>query len=228
MTPRKHTAEGGRATANAILNAADEVLAEGGIAALSARVVAERAGVNKALVFYHFKSKAGLLHAVLQRYYRAHLEALRHAFADDGAPIGTRVHRMVDAYFDFIAANHRYPRVVQQQVSVGNGASVRASLSPMLHWFERVLGPITPAMGPLAARHFFLTFSGMVTNYFTYGPVMAETWAHDPLSAEGIAERRAHVHWMVRVVLAGLASEKHQQGDGHGDAHRGGDGGDDL
>jgi TetR/AcrR family transcriptional regulator len=207
MAPRKHTIEGGRATAAAILDAADEVLAEAGLAGLSGRTVAQRAGVNKALVFYHFKSKSGLIEAVLQRYYTAHLEALEHAFADDGSAIDARIHRMVDAYFDFIEANQRYPRVVQQQVSGGDAAAIRGSLQPMLSWFEGVLGTITPTVGPLAARHFFVTFSGMVINYFTYGPVMAESWGGDPMSAEGVAERRAHVHWMVGAVLAGLAAE---------------------
>lgn len=204
MTPRKHTVESGRATMTALLDAADQVLAEEGLAGVTARTVAARAGVNKALVFYHFKSKAGLLEAVLHRYYEAHLDALSHAFEDDGSPIGVRLHRMVDAYFDFIAANQRYPRVVQQQVSGGDPALVQANLRPMLAWFEGVLAELTPATGHLAARHFFITFSAMVINYFTYGPVVSQAWGFDPLSSGGVAERRAHVHWMVDAVLAGL------------------------
>ncbi|MCB9523208.1 MAG: TetR/AcrR family transcriptional regulator [Myxococcales bacterium] len=205
MRPRKHTAESGQASAAALLDAADKILAEEGLGALTARTVAERAGVNKGLVFYHFQSKAGLLQAVLERYYAAHREALAHAFADNGAPIAVRLQRMVDAYFDFIAAHQRYPRIVQQQVSGGDPALVQANLQPLLAWFEGVLAELTPTAGPLAARQFFLTFSGMVINYFTYGPTMAEAWGADPLSPEGIAERRAHVHWMVDAVLAKLA-----------------------
>jgi AcrR family transcriptional regulator len=55
---------GGR---EAILTATLELLAERGIARLTTRAIAERAGVSEASVFYHYTDRAGLLQAGFAR-----------------------------------------------------------------------------------------------------------------------------------------------------------------
>ena len=54
-------------TRHRILDAAEELFAEKGIAATSVRVLTQAAGVNLAAVHYHFGSKEGLVDAVLER-----------------------------------------------------------------------------------------------------------------------------------------------------------------
>jgi AcrR family transcriptional regulator len=54
-------------TRDKLLDAAAVALAEDGVAGVSARTVAARAGVNQALVFYHFGSVADLLAAAVRR-----------------------------------------------------------------------------------------------------------------------------------------------------------------
>jgi AcrR family transcriptional regulator len=61
---RGRPSSGGR---EAIVEAALEVLREDGIANLTSRVVAARAGVSDASVYYHFGDRAGLLMAVFDR-----------------------------------------------------------------------------------------------------------------------------------------------------------------
>jgi hypothetical protein len=68
------------------------------------------------------------------------------------------------------------------------------------------LGELAPTEGPLAARQFYVTFSGMVINYFTYAPVLGPMWGEDPMSEKALSERRAHIHWMVDLLLEGLAT----------------------
>lgn len=92
-----------------------------------------------------------------------------------------RLHRLIDAYVDFIDANRRWPRLVQGHV---RGAGLHLSLiarnlAPMYQWVERALAEAVPASGRLAPRQFFLTSSGAVINYFTYAPVLAELWPDD-------------------------------------------------
>jgi AcrR family transcriptional regulator len=191
-----------------ILEAADELLGEVGFDAASIARVARRADVNKALVFYYFGSKESLFQQVLERYYQAHQRALASAFADDG-PLRDRLHRMMDAYFDFIVANDRYPRLVQQLVASGDRhlELVQRNLAPLFQWITEALSEIAPADGPLAARQFFVTFSGTVINYFTYSPVLAAMWGDDPTSEQALAERRDHLHWLVDTILDRLESQ---------------------
>ncbi|MEZ4472056.1 MAG: TetR/AcrR family transcriptional regulator [bacterium] len=206
--PTKHTVESGQQTASRILDAAEALLAEAGFDGMSVGGVAQAAEVNKALVFYHFKSKAGLMDAVLARYYDAHLDTLRAAFEGAQGHPRSRLHAVVDAYFAYIAQHQRYPRIIQQQVATaGTTDLIRQHLEPLFRWTEEALAALLPAAGPLAARQFFVSFSGLVINYFTYAPVLAGLWPGDPLGTEAIAERRDHVHWIMDRVLDGLGAE---------------------
>jgi AcrR family transcriptional regulator len=59
--------EAGDATRLALLDAAEELLISKGVAGITTRKVAEQAGVNQALVHYHFGTIEQLLLAVLER-----------------------------------------------------------------------------------------------------------------------------------------------------------------
>ena len=192
-------------TAQRILDAADELFGERGYDGASVRDIARRAGVKKALVFYHFGSKGALFEAVLERFYRLHAEALEGA-GQTGGSQAERLHALVDAYLDFIEANRRYPRLVQREVAGGAAPleRVRESLGALHALLERTLGGLVPTDGPLAARQFFVTFSGAVINYFTYAPVLGPLWGGDPLAPEAVAERRQHLHWLVDALVERL------------------------
>jgi len=189
-------------TPTRILAAADELFGEIGYDGVSVRDIAERAGVNKALVFYHFGSKDELFARILDRYYTEHQAALERAFATD-LPVRERLHRVIDAYVDYISENRHYPRLVQRLVA-GSGAPmapIADNLGALFRSTVEALRDVAPTAGPRSARHFFVTFSGAVINYFTYAPVLAPVWEGDPLSDDGIAERRAHLHWLVDALL---------------------------
>ena len=195
-------AKNGEAKAR-ILEAADELFGARGFDGVSMRDVAAEAGVAKAAVFYYFDGKDALFEAVLERYYTAHAEALTGAFATAG---DLRA-QLIDAYLDFVCSHQHYPRMVQRQVTGTGGdlAVIRRNLAGLYRWIERALGDQVPADGPLSARHFFVTLSGAVINYFTYGPVLAEVWGADPLAPDQVAERRAHLHWLIDALLDRLA-----------------------
>ena len=83
-----------RGAADKILRAAEKLFASKGFAAVSVRDIAMEAGVNKALVFYYYESKSGLLARVLERYYAAGLDLMtmelaRGMAADLGIAMGS-------------------------------------------------------------------------------------------------------------------------------------------
>lgn len=71
-------------TRDKLLDAAAVALAEDGVAGVSARTVATRAGVNQALVFYHFGSVSGLLDAAVRRSIDLAVASYRDRLADVG------------------------------------------------------------------------------------------------------------------------------------------------
>ena len=81
MTPRRSPDQ----TRAALLDGAVEALRADGIAGLSARRVAERAGVNQALIFYHFGSVAELVDIACRRSAQAAVEGYRSRLARAGS-----------------------------------------------------------------------------------------------------------------------------------------------
>ena len=188
-----------------ILDAADRLFGTRGLAGVSMRDVANEAGLKKALLFYYFAGKEALFQAVLDRYYTAHRGVLADALATD-APIERRLHDGLDAYLDFIEANMRYPRLVQSVVSSSpeHHPLIEQNLAGLSRLVDQAVSEPTPPSGPLASRHLFLTLSAAVINHFTYAGVLTSFWEVDPLSQEGLAERRAHIHWLVDILLSAL------------------------
>ncbi len=209
---KTNTPRGGNAAAR-ILDAADELLVEAGYDGVSIRAVAERAGVTKGLVFYHFGTKRALVERVLERYYENHLAALKHAFATATQPeLSDRLHSVVDSYLDFIEENIRYPRFVQQQIAGADTFHdlIRRNLEPMFRWTESALEGVAPTRGPQSVRQFFVTFSAVAMHYYTYAPILRSVWGDDPMGPAALAERRAHVHWLVELMVRDTAPSRGQ------------------
>lgn len=203
--PRERQRDSEKLRATQILNAASALLAEAGSDGFTAAAVARRAGVNKALIFYYWGSVADLFERVLQGYYDSHRAALETALSTPGTK-RERVHRLVDTYFDFMQDNRAYVRIVQHQIAGGGpyAAVVQRHYAEITQWALSQLEPLVPSSGATSPRHLHLSISAVVVNYFTYAPGLAEAWGHDPLSADALGERRAHVQWLVDACLDSL------------------------
>lgn len=116
-----------------LLAAADALLQEGGLAAVTLRAVGERAGVSRQAPYRHFTDKVDLLSELAADYFRR-LRADVDAASGDGfdAPLD-RLERMTSAYVQFsLASPHRYRLMF--------GPEVRASLHAEVHAEARALG----------------------------------------------------------------------------------------
>ena len=189
-----------------IFSAAEELFAARGFDGVSVRDIAERAGVNKALVFYYYGNKAGLFERILERYYGAHADALTGALGEGGS-LQEQLHGLLDAYLDFIEENRRYIQLVQREIALGSDSTViiQKGLGELYDRVAAILAGVAPDKGPMAIRQFFISFAGLVTNYFLYAPVLEHLWGSDPMSIAHRRERREHLHWMVDRIADGLA-----------------------
>lgn len=87
MTPAART------TREQILEAADQLFYAGSVASVSMDRIAERAGVTKKTLYYHFRSKDDLLASYLQSRHVAVLERYR-GWAGQEGTVGERMERM--------------------------------------------------------------------------------------------------------------------------------------
>ncbi|HYK87424.1 MAG TPA: TetR/AcrR family transcriptional regulator, partial [Acidobacteriota bacterium] len=99
----------------AILQAAAQEFAEYGIAGARTDAIARQAKVNKALLYYYFKDKETLYGAVLDSAFSG-LKATVFRVLDSDQPPREKFLTYVGTYFDFVAANQVYPKLMQREM----------------------------------------------------------------------------------------------------------------
>ncbi len=185
----------------AILQAAAREFAENGIAGARTDAIADAAGVNKALLYYYFEDKETLYGAVLDDAF-AGMKTTVFNVLDSDLPTREKLLTYVGAYFDFIASNQIYPKLMQREM-------MRAKEGRSEH-IDRLIKtyfqPIYARVGDLLQKgiaegefrkvdpaHFIPSMIAIIVFYFSSAPVMQRIVRFNPLSPERIAERRAAV-----------------------------------
>ena len=193
----------------AILEAAVGEFAEHGIAGARTDAIARAAHVNKALLYYYFKDKDALYEAVLDLVFSG-LRAQVTPVLDSDLPPRQKMLEYLGAYFDYIAANPRFPRVVQGEW-VRSGAKGSAAMQrvarkyfrPIFEKLSEVLqeGIRTGEFRAVNPMDFLPSVVAVIVFYFTTAPVMKALMKVDPLSEERIRERRAFVLEFITAAL---------------------------
>jgi TetR/AcrR family transcriptional regulator len=184
----------------AILRAAVAEFAEHGIAGARTDAIARAAHVNKALLYYYFKDKDALYEAVLDHVFSG-LRARVMPVLESELPPREKVLQYLGTYFDYIAANPRFPRVVQGEwVRSGSGTMrmqrvAREYFRPIFEKLAEVLreGIRAGEFRAVNPMDFLPSMAAVIVFYFTSAPLMKVLMKVDPLSAERIRERRAFV-----------------------------------
>jgi TetR/AcrR family transcriptional regulator len=185
----------------AILHAAAREFAENGIAGARTDAIARQAKVNKALLYYYFKDKETLYGAVLDNAFSGVKEVVFHALDSDLSPREKMI-AYAGAYFDFIASNQIYPRLMQREMMrVREGGSVHID-----RLVKTYFQPVYRSLGELLRQgisegefrkvdpaHFVPSMIAIIVFYFSSAPLMKRIVRFDPLTPPRIAERRAAV-----------------------------------
>ena len=199
----------------AILRAAAEEFAQHGIAGARTEAIAREARVNKALLYYYFKDKETLYGAVLDHAFSG-LKATVFRVLDSDLPPREKIMTYAGTYFDFIASNQVYPKLMQREMM-----RAREGHSPHIEKLvKNYLQPIYARVGELLRKgiaegefrkidpaHFIPSMVAMIIFYFSSAPVMRKIVRFNPLAPERIAERRAAV---LDFISAGLFRPDHK------------------
>jgi AcrR family transcriptional regulator len=112
------THEGTVPTAVRILAAAEEVFAESGYAGARVDEIARRAGVNKAMLYYHVGDKAALYGGVLRTYFQLLAGKLADALAGSEDP-RERLRRLQVAFADTAIVHPHFPQIMLREIAAG-------------------------------------------------------------------------------------------------------------
>jgi len=184
-------------TIQRIVAAAENIFAEQGIDGARTDGIARAAGVNKALLYYYFKSKEELHRFTLRTLFGRMGEQVGWAMEHAATP-RERLVSYVNGYFDFTSQHPNYPRLVQREV-LGRKQS--------LHWIVQVyFGPLyrrltSTIRAGIASGEFrrvdpqntAVTLIAMSVFYFAAAPVLGELWRCNPLAPARVAARRRSV-----------------------------------
>ncbi len=181
-----------------ILHAAITEFSQNGLAGARTEQIAEAAGVNKALLYYYFKSKEALYAAALESIAEG-VRISSMAVLDADASAGERFLRSTLEHFDRIHTNWRFQSLMQQEmVRLHRGED--HALTPLI---EKVFKPLTArlqqvidegiASGELiAADSSQIRYAALGANvfYFLSAPLMNIITATDLLEPAALESRR--------------------------------------
>ena len=119
-----------RVSPDRILAAAAREFAERGFAGARVDRIARRARVNKAMLYYHFRSKAGLYRTLLYRLFTLVATRLQGIAALDAAP-ADKVDRVIDAMASLIREHAFFPAIMLREVAEGGAHLDRATLAAL-------------------------------------------------------------------------------------------------
>ena len=202
-TPPRH--RNGVETRAAILKAAERVYAEHGLAGARTDAIAAAAGVNKALLYYYFKSKEGLYQAVVGSQVHEFQQHARELLSAKG-PAGPILLRYVSYHFDFIGTHPNYPRIFQRMMMEGERTlekMIRQHSLPLMKLFTALLerGIKSGEFRRLDKGHTMVSIAGLTSHYFNIAPAFRVITGQDPFSKPNLATRKAEVLKFIRYAL---------------------------
>ena len=188
-----------------ILATAGRIFARSGLAGARTEVIAKDAGVNKALLYYYFKSKERLYEAVVEDHFRRFNEQAMVVLGAEGAARDVLL-QYVSLHFDFIAAHHQSAPLFQQFMMVGGKRAERL--------IEKYFRPRSDAMGKLLERgmragefrrtdpfHAAVSLISLIVFYFSAAPVLQLLGHSHAHSTEDLKTRKREVLDFIRHAL---------------------------
>ncbi|HEU5341806.1 TetR/AcrR family transcriptional regulator [Edaphobacter sp.] len=201
IKPNPHQQDRSDLTRQKILAAAIREFSTHGLAGARTDAIAEAAKVNKALLYYYFKSKNSL--------YTAALEAVagkivQSAFAalDIKASAGELLLRAALNHFDRLLTQHEFQNLMQQEMvrfKQGKSQSIpvlaRTVFTPMLERMKNLVkeGVRSGELLPVDWLQVLYSAFGANVFYFLSAPMVSLSLSVDPLTPANIAVRRKSV-----------------------------------
>lgn len=171
------------ATAERLLDAAEQVFGAQGFAAARLEDIAATAGVRRSSLLYHFPSKEALYEAVVRRAMHALARTLGEAMTLD-APFADRLNAVERRYLEFLTARAGFAGLVLREVVDGRGpgrAILTEALLPLLDEvdaFFRASAGESPSGVP--GRGALLQAASSALVFAAAGPFAAALWGDHP------------------------------------------------
>jgi len=175
------------------------------------QAIVDRAQINKHMPYHYFDNKQGLYQAVIKRRFSeladAAIAASREALERDGPAAALR--RLVEAYFDALAARPRYSRLI-----IWEAASAWAVMNRLVPRVRAELDELLTAIlrqgiadgsfnADLDPDFVWWLIPGVISHYYADRPRMQQFWAEDLTRPDVV---RRHRQEIVEFVMRGVGA----------------------
>jgi len=172
-----------RASPDRILAAAALEFAARGFAGARVDRIARRARVNKAMLYYHFKSKDRLYRELLRTVFTRAAERLQ-AIADTNASPADKIDHVIAGMAEFIEEHAFFPSIMLREVAEGGAHLDRVTLS--------ALGAVPRAVGAIVQEGVTAGAFRPVDPVFAYFSMLAPIVFY--LAGTPIRRELTHLH----------------------------------
>ncbi|HWR14281.1 MAG TPA: TetR/AcrR family transcriptional regulator [Terriglobales bacterium] len=182
-----------------ILKAALEEFATEGVAGARTDAIARAAGVNKALLYYYFRSKESLYGAVMDSILEGLRDTLLESLAGERPP-REKLARYVEAHFDYVARSAHLPRLIQYEfMRSGRKKSPhlrRFAQNYFVPIWAKLIETVETGIASGEFRQmdvpgFLVCMVGSIVNYFNTIPFALAMDQPNPLGKEALAAQKA-------------------------------------
>jgi len=190
-------------TEQRILEAAEDVFMHEGFAGARMQQIADKAGINKAMLHYYFRSKDKLFELILQYKMRQFLPQITAALRDDSLTFFDKLDRFIMAYLGMLRKNTRLPLFIISAINRNPELMASFNLKVGREIAEMMQQEIKKGhISPVHPQQFVLTLIGMCIFPFLARPIFRSVFElsnddYDHL----IAERHLHVMQYARAIL---------------------------
>ena len=201
-SPRHHNSA---ATRQAILEAAERIFGDEGLEGARTDAIAAAAGVNKALLYYYFRSKDGLYRAVLEGYLAEFNRQALELLSSRGSARTLLLH-YINLHFDFIAAHRPHGPLFQRMLMADQKSLARLAREYFLPRSKALLKVIERGMRSGEFRrmdsiHAAISLVALIVFYFSSAPVLRAVSGIDPYAKANVERRKKEVLEFVRYAL---------------------------
>jgi AcrR family transcriptional regulator len=204
---RPAAAQRGKAR-EALLSAAHELMAEKGYPRVTLREVANRAGVQPALVNYYFGGKDGLLRSVVASVAEQMLARIQRAVSGGGSPTD-RIRELIHGTVEAITAAPYAPRLLVEQVLFADSSVIeefvenfaRPNLAAILALLDD--GRKSGSFREVDPRFLVPAMVGSCIFFFLGSPINRRLYGLDEIDADLAREFADHT---AELLLRGIAT----------------------
>lgn len=190
-------------TEQKILDAAEVEFLDEGFSGARMQTIADRAGINKALLHYYFRSKDKLFELVLRHKMNQFVPQLTQSLEDEQIPVIEKIELFVSAYLTMLSKNPKLPLFIIGAIN-RNPELVSNMKIPIGH---AVIKALEKAMSQgkinkIDPHQFILTLVGMCIFPFVARPMFIGIFGLSPSTYDKlIEERQTHIMQYVQSIL---------------------------